>query len=307
MSFRPTFPEFMLTARLDGEEKQLSAGYIQKTLATARLFFTWLSDYELGYRNIKQAWIKTIKTKRLTEAPRNKEAVTFDEIIRIARAPAASLVERRARAAAVFLWLSGMRIGAFVSLPIQAVDIPNRTVTQYPSLGVKTKNRKFAVTTLYDIPELIKVVQEWDEEIRKVLPSNGFWFAPISPQTGKIDAAITSIGEHRINLARRNIKAWLENVGLPYHSPHKFRHGHVQFGSAHAKTHADYKAVSLNVMHSSVGITDQFYSNISDEEVHNRIGLLTNGEQKESEDQETLRLLQEFLEWKNRRPGLGGG
>ncbi len=115
---RPTLPEFMLSTRLDGKENKLSAAYIKKTLATARLFFSWLSDNEAGYSCIKQAWVRTIKAKRLTEAPKTKEAVTLEEILAIAASPARTLFERRARAAAVFLFLSGMRIGAFVSMPI---------------------------------------------------------------------------------------------------------------------------------------------------------------------------------------------
>lgn len=79
-----------------------------------------------------------------------------------------------------------MRIGAFVSLPLPTVDIPNRKVIQYPSLGVRTKNKKFGFTYLLDIPKLLKVVQEWDDKIRAILPLNGLWFAPLSPETGEI-------------------------------------------------------------------------------------------------------------------------
>src|SRR6187455_1656374 len=57
-SIRPTFPEYMLSSRLDGEKDQLSAVYVKKALATARLFFTWLSDNEIGYKTLKQAWIR---------------------------------------------------------------------------------------------------------------------------------------------------------------------------------------------------------------------------------------------------------
>ena len=192
-SIRPTLPEYSLSTRLDGKESKLSSVYVKKILATSRLFFSWLSDNIEGYRTLKQAWIRTLKVKRLTDTPKTKEAVTIEEIATIAASPARSLLERRARPAAVFLFLSGMRIGAFVSLPIQAVDIPNRKVIQYPSLGVRTKNRKFGITYLLDIPELLRVVQEWDDEVRAILPPNGFWFAPLSPETGKIDANIVSV------------------------------------------------------------------------------------------------------------------
>ena len=40
-----------------------------------------------------------------------------------------------------------------------------------------------------------------------------------------------------------------EFADLPYKSPHKFRHGHAVYALQHAKTMADYKAVSMNLMH----------------------------------------------------------
>ena len=291
---RPTFPEYMLASRLDGEEEQLSAVYIKKVLATARLFFTWLSDNEIAYKYIKQAWIKTVKIKRLSDAPRNKDVVKLEEILSIAACPVHTLFERRTRAALVFLYLSGMRIGAFVSLPIQAVDIPNRVVNQFPSLGVRTKNGKFGTTYLLDIPELLKVVQEWDNEIRSILPPNGFWFTPLSSQNGQINPNVLEIGGNRISLARRNFKAWLEQEGLPYHTPHKFRHGHIHYGLARSKDIADFKAVSMNAMHSSMEITDQFYSVLHDEDVKNRISSLNKGN-KPNDKQEIIKILEDLL------------
>jgi hypothetical protein len=180
------------------------------------------------------------------------------------------------------------------------VDIPNRFVYQYPSLGVKTKNRKAAKTFLLDIPELLKVVQEWDDEVRAILPDNGVWFAPLSNITGLIDAGIVEVGEHRLHLARRNFKLWLEQEGLPYHSPHKFRHGHIHYGLEHSKNIADFKAVSLNAMHANMEITDQFYSVLRDDEVKNRISAL--GKSSQANDKQNLiRLLEDALS------GLKGG
>jgi len=40
---------------------------------------------------------------------------------------------------------------------------------------------------------------------------------------------------------------------------------------AHSKTQEDYKAISQNVMHSTTGITDQFYSNMDDDMKKKRI------------------------------------
>lgn len=291
---RPTFPEYMLTSRLDGVEGRLSAGYIKKTLATARYFFTWLSDNETGYKHIKQAFIKTLKVKRISDTPKNKDYVTLQEILAIASCPAHSVKARRARAGMVFLYLSGMRIGAFVSLPIQAVNISNRSVFQFPSMGVRTKNSKTAKTFLLDIPELLAVVQDWDDEVRAILPDNGFWFAPLSNATGLIDAGAVEVGEHRHSIARKNFKTWLDQEKLTYHSPHKFRHGHIHYGLERSENIADFKAVSMNAMHANMEITDTFYSVLQDDEVKNRIsGLNKSG--KSHDRGEVIKVLEELL------------
>ncbi len=267
----PTFPEFIQKSRMDGKNEPLSPAHIKKILSTARRFFSWLYETDYDYRILKPSWVAKIHNKRLSDIPQNKEYVTIEEIIKIAHTPAEGLIEQRIRASAVFLFLSGIRVGAFVTLPIKAVDIKNRYVYQYTNLGVRTKNGKNAKTVLYNIPELIDVVEKWDYLIKKTLPESGYWFAPFSSDTGEIDPKITDVGLARSNLFRKNLKAWLLKNGLTYHSPHKFRHGHVHYGQAHSKTQEDYKAVSQNVMHSSTGITDQFYSNMDDDTKKNRI------------------------------------
>jgi hypothetical protein len=61
---------------------------------------------------------------------------------------------------------------------------------------------------------------------------------------------------------------------LAYKSAHKFRHGHAVYGLQHAKTIADYKAVSMNLMHEDIKITDEIYAPILSNEIKDRIGRL---------------------------------
>ena len=62
---------------------------------------------------------------------------------------------------------------------------------------------------------------------------------------------------------------------------------------------ADYKAVSLNVMHASMKITDSTYSRLDNEEVKTRIDCLTQVNTKHQQEREELvRSFQEFIEWK---------
>ncbi|MBI2331334.1 MAG: hypothetical protein HYU84_04080, partial [Chloroflexi bacterium] len=288
----PSLPEFLLTSRLDGSSGRLSAVYIKKILSTARFFFTWLSDNEVGYRHIKQSWIRTFKAKRLFDMPKDKSVVSFEEILAIASAPVLTLWERRARAGLVRLYLSGERIGAFVSSVVDLIDIPHRVVSQDPALGVRTKNSKAAKTYLLDIPVLLKVVQDWDNEVR---PFGGLWFASFSSVTGEITSS-RHAGIHRHNLARRDFKRWLTSVDLPYHSPHACRYGHIHYGLKRSKNIADFKAVSMNVMHSSIQITDRVYSVLGDSEVMERISSFVDHPEQLG-DNELLSMFKQFLEW----------
>lgn len=298
-SKRPSFADYLQQSRLDGTKEHISLAYTKKNLAAARRFFTWLSENHSEYIVIKSTWINSLKPKKVNTEPNKKDAVTIKEILQIAEAKVENIVERRIRAAACFWFLSGIRVGAFVSLRIKSVDVDNGIIYQYPNLGVRTKNSKYGKTFFLNIPELLEVVKAWDNEIKQILSKDGFWFAPLSPDTKEIDPFSSTIGEHRNIIARRNLKNWLEKVGITYHSPHKFRHGHIQYGMQNAKTIADYKAISMNVMHSSMDITDEVYSQLGDDEIKNRIGglnLINVNSTKNKEDEYLL--FKEFLAWR---------
>ena len=108
------------------------------------------------------------------------------------------------------------------------------------------------------------------------------------------------MGEHRSTLAKRNIKEFLNKTDLPYHSPHKFRHGHLHYALERSKTFTDYKAASQNVMHAKMEITDEIYSNLNDREVENRIGTLGKDNQYDKDNLDIANLIKEILIWKQR-------
>ena len=269
---RPTFPEYVLSARLDGIQEQLSNIYIRKVIGSSKRFFEWLTKHSKGYRHIIGAdWLDTLKPARMKPDIKEHKAVTIEEILTMAKAPVFTMRDRRIRAAAVFLFLSGIRIGAFVTLPLVAVDINSRSVRQWPDLGVQTKLNKRAITYLLGIPELLEVVREWDLLVRESLPENGYWFSPLSPETGVIDPAFNEIGKRRDTRVRKDLMDWLNRVNLPYQSPHKFRHGHAVYASRIAQYPSELKAVSQNLMHSSLSVTDGIYNILSDSDLEERI------------------------------------
>jgi len=61
-----------------------------------------------------------------------------------------------------------------------------------------------------------------------------------------------------------------DRADLPYKSPHKFRHGHAVYALQRAKTMADYKAVSMNLMHDDIRVIDGIYAPLAADEVKQR-------------------------------------
>jgi integrase len=287
----------MLEARLDGSREVLSPAYVRKVIRSAYNFFQWLRTHKRGFGLIDQAWLDTLKPPRMTIEYKEHEAVTIEEVLAIAHAPVFTMRDRRIRASAVFWFLSGIRIGAFVSLPIKAVDIENLTVNQWPKLGVKTKFQKHATTFLLDIPELLKVVIDWDNLVQSNPQKDSYWFAPLSPETGELDLEQIEVGSNRGQRARKDLEDWLFRVGLPYHSPHKFRHGFAVYAIKHAKDMSDMKAISQNLMHANISITDGIYGGLSDMDIKKQITSLTSNSIPDDQQSllEILRLSQEIM------------
>ena len=212
----------------------------------------------------------------MVQQPDEHEYVSLEQVIQLATFPIeeSDLALKRDQAAAAMLFLSGMRGGAFTTLPISAIDIPNQTVNQWPEMGVKTKNGKRATTYLLPIPELLAVVEEWDYIVRPVLSSTAPWYAPIDSQWGEQSLSTNCPGKNRNQALNKRLRILFDAAGLEYMSAHKFRHGHAVYGLQHAQTMADYKAVSMNLMHEDIKVTDQIYAPILSEEVKHRISAL---------------------------------
>ncbi len=73
-----------------------------------------------------------------------------------------------------------------------------------------------------------------------------------------------------------------------------------------AETIEDFKAVSMNVLHSSMEITDQFYSNLSDADVKTRIDALRHDDGEISWETDELEQYRQFLAWRKAHKKMGG-
>ncbi len=203
-------------------------------------------------------------------------------------------MQSRDKAAAAFLFLSGARASAFCTLTLECVNIAERTVKQFPTMGVHTKNSKAAITHLLEIPDLLEVVAEWDSFVRARLPATAPWYPVIDISLGEQQLTADAPGRFRANGLGKSMRALFKCAGLPPLSPHKFRHGHAVYGLKAAKDISDLKAVSMNLMHGSIGITDSIYAVLSDKDVQERIARL--GQTTDRFDVDKSRIKEVLLE-----------
>lgn len=283
MDKRPPFAMFLTTERERRGLPTLAPASLKKIFQTAKRFFLWAkATYPREFQAMPIAWIDTLRLPRVPQSAAEHIFVTLDEVRKLVAVSVAEddLATRRDQAAAAMLFLSGIRASAFGSLTLECVDLTNRTIKQWTALGVKTKNSKSAVTFLLNLPDLLAIVTQWDTFIRERLPSTAIWYTPIISQWGEQTLSANAPGANRHIALGKRLRELFRAAGLPYRSPHKFRHGHAVFALQHANTMADYKAVSMNLMHSDIRVTDSIYAPLARDEVKERIAGLTIVEQE---------------------------
>ena len=165
-------------------QRNMSAQTAHKILQLSRRFFEWCKArraHEFGA--LSRDWISSLRLERgvIQQTRAERHYFTLDECRQIAAhdIPAGDLAMRRDQAAACLLFLSGMRVGALVTLPIACVNLASLAIQQFPSAGVHTKNSKHATTYLFNIPELLDALTRWDAFVRTRLPETATWYAHV--------------------------------------------------------------------------------------------------------------------------------
>ncbi len=273
----PSFPEYLLTARNERHPnnkadhgKPLTPKYMGKVLSHARAFFEWLRLHERGYQVITEGWIKTLQVRRSAGTQSRLQERSYwnlDDVRKITALKPSCLRERRDIAALAFLLLSGMRVGAFVTLPLECVDLTKRKVMQLPEKGVQTKNSKAAVTFLLPIPDLLEIVTAWDKYMH-TLKGLYNWYPRLSHDGEKaISGLLTGQYTGRAEAFKIGLQMLCDRAGIEYKSPHKIRHGHGVYGVKNAKDIGQLKGISQNLMHANIGITDGIYGRLAEDDL----------------------------------------
>lgn len=242
----------------------------KKIVETARAFLRWAKLYhEKQFASLPAYWVEDLTPVRVHRRSVSK-FIRLDEVLKIIRRTPGrdDLALWRDQAMACLLFLSGARAGAAVSLPIQAVhlndDYPH--IEQKTELGVHTKLSKSATTYLHHIPELLDFARSWDEFARANFPAEHPWYAPIHQQWGEQSAKVIEPGRYRNTALGNRLRRLSRILGLPSRSPHQYRHGYALYGLERCKTMAEYHALSRNMMHDNISITDQIYVHVDEVE-----------------------------------------
>jgi site-specific recombinase XerD len=261
---RPTFPRYV--------SDRLAPGSADLACGTARRFFAWLrmSNKRIG-RSVTELWVTSLVSRSPGRVTQYDE-YTLGEVRSLIAVPGTSQRIRRDCAAVAFLFLSGMRIGAFCTLPIEAIDIDHLTVKQWPEMGVHTKRRKSATTFLLDIPDLLDVARDWDQHVRSRLRGDSLWYAPF--ELNGLTLAEAKSADHSRRCHNRfddGLRLLCGLAGVRYRSVHNLRHGFAVYGLKVARDIADMEAVSKNLMHKSLKVTLEVYAVLGQDDVKARI------------------------------------
>ena len=296
------FPQYLQSSRNDGRVGRLSVTSMQRACLEARSFFEWCRLHKPArFKRLPQVWIETIRPGRSSGVQSElyeRPYYSLDEIRKLVESSAERLIDERDRAAVSFVFLSGMRVSAFVSLPIRCVDIEKGEVIQFPSEGVKTKNSKAAKTFLLPISDLREISLSWYCKVKSELGKDALWYSPVSTD-GMEWTSLNVLGsaESRRMSFSRGLKRLCRRSGVEYKSPHKLRNGHGVFGVKTAKTIEEFKAFSQNMMHESMEITDRLYGKLATNDIKYVISRFGESDLENNEDR-LLAQFSEFLKWK---------
>jgi len=279
---KPTFSHFVSALELAAESKK-------KIVETARSFFRWAKLYHSRrFTRLPAYWIEDLTASKV---PRGNalDYVTLEDVLKIVRLKIDwdNIALWRDQAMAAMLFLSGARAGAATSLPIQAVHLEAQypLIEQKPALGVRTKNSKSATTFLHNIPELLERVHSWDAFVRANCPQEYPWYAPVYQRWGEQSLANLPPGNHRSTALNRRLTILEQAAHLPHRSPHKYRHGYAIYGLQHCQTMAQYHALSRNLMHANIAITDECYVHLEEMERGKLLGQVSGNPPRQPDDE----------------------
>lgn len=268
-----SFKRHLLSRRNHRTGELLSQSSSNGILREVKAFFKWLAD-QPGYKSkIKHTDADYLSPDRKSEEARRstcwKPHPSPAQVSHLlSNMPHEYVLQRRDRALVAFLFLTGSRESAAISLRIRHVDRTNACV-HFDGKTVDTKFGKSFTTAFFPIGAgAEQIVRNWIAELKSdhlysesdplfpktkiaLGPSRLFEAVGISPEPWASPSS-----------AARIFKQAFTDAGLPPFSPHRVRDTLAELAREHCVTPEDYKAWSQNMGHDDVLTTFRSYGSV---------------------------------------------
>lgn len=258
-------------------EKNLAKATILSTLTSLKRFFGWLA-IQPGYKSkisLSEVEFLSLSEKdiRAAKSPADRAIPTLEQVLYVVESmPADTAIEERNRALIAFIAITGIRDGAAVTLRLKHFDPVRNLIIQNPN-EVKTKFSKRICTFLLPVNDrLTSIFLDWVRHLKIDLLFGSD--DPLFPKTAMAldeNDCFEAKGLSRDFWAnatpvRDIFKTAFQVAGLPYYSPHTFRHMLVQIAYHRRLPAQNLKAWSQNLGHESLLTTLTSYGTIALEE-----------------------------------------
>ena len=264
------FKDWLQNKNKINSQDKISMSYRWDNLRHLKVFFDWLSK-QAGYKSrINQTAVEYLNlSKKETREARQSKSVKYPtlEMIKqvIESLKGKTEIEMRDRALFAIAFLTGARISAIRTLPMESFDKKELVINQDPALKVQTKFSKKITSVLvpFGYKEAITYFIDWFDYLET---KKGFKpYEPIFPMTkienGKDNISYYSTGEVEAKFfkdsgsLRKIFEKRFKQVGIEYYHPHTFRHCWVKEMAKLPLTEEEKKAISQNLGHEDVATT----------------------------------------------------
>ncbi len=254
--------------------QSLSKSTRRAIMATMREFVIWLSQQDGFRRRVKLADAEyfrlSLRDEAEARAAPHRPAPSMKQAQRtLAMMPDATPRELRDKAIFALLCLTGIRVGALISLKIKHVDVEDKSVTQNPR-EVATKRGK-SIDTFFakGFKEAEEVLARWLtylDEVALFGPDDPLF--PATALEAEGNDGFKASGFKRRNWTttepvRKIVNAAFKAAGLQAFGPHSFRHMLSRHIARNCKSVAELVATSQNLGHTDVLTTLRNYGQIN--------------------------------------------
>ena len=183
---------------------------------------------------------------------------------------------RRNKFLIAFLFLTGIRITAFLTLTLKCIDLEKREVYQHTSKGVKTKYRKSFESIIFNFDDdLLDYVYDYIKFLRldKGFGDNDPVFPKLLSDFNNIETEFSpEILSNKPYNESSIIGKVLEEVSLnakvEYYSAHTLRHSAIFYTLKCLTNSEELKAVSMHFGHDEIKVILISYANFVPEKVY---------------------------------------